>query len=354
MGRNISLVLGISMMTLAGCEVIQQALASLSEIELLGVVPDQNFSNTGTAGYGKVRFAIGGRDDLGQALAPFADEIEITSDDGQNVDETPGDQVDGHTAGSFLFLVDGSGSTEADLTCDGCPTDPNRLRVEATKALAQELGYCGGGWRMSLMEFGGYPDNGFSATHVLSDWTTDDDALEAAADGLSSYSTTPLWDSLYETLDALAADEPTGTTTVADSGIDLGGERGRGLVVASDGTDNVSSHTIDDVVAKATSLGIPVHAIGFGPASDSDANPNDLAVQALQKLAGATGGTYGFVSTVEDLPALTTAIAGAMCGGYTEVEGTFDEPPPSGDTVTGSLRLKGAPSIGVPYTFRAP
>lgn len=353
MGRRVGLVIGISMMALGGCEVLTQALAALAEIDLLGVVPAPGFSDPSSPEYGKVKFAIGGRDDLGQALAPVADEIEVTSDDGQDVEETAGDEVEGHTDGSFLFLVDGSGSTEADVTCEGCPTDPNRLRVDATKALAEELGNCGGGWRMSLMEFGGYPDNGFTATHVLADWTTDDDAVSTAADALSSYSTTPLWDSLYETLDTLAADAPSTTTTSGDSGL-ASTEWGRGLVVASDGSDNISVHTLDEVVAKATSLGIPVHAIGFGPASDSDVNPNDLAVQSLQQLAGQTGGTYGFVATVEDLPALTTAIAGAMCGGYTEVEGTFDEPPPTGDTVTGTLRLRSAPSIAVPYLFRAP
>ncbi len=352
MGRNVSLVFGVSLLAVGGCEVITQALALLSEIELLGVVPAQGFSDPGSPEYGKVKFAIGGRDDLGQALAPVADEIDVVADDGQDVEETAGEEIEGHEAGSFLFLVDASGSTEADTTCEGCPTDPNRLRVEATKAVAEELGNCGGGWRMSLMEFGGYPSSGYSVTNLLADWTTDDDAVEAAADSLGSYATTPLWDSLHETLDALAADAPTDATTF-DSGIDTS-DWGRGLVVVSDGEDNVSTHSLDEVVAKAVSLGIPVHAIGFGPASDSVDSPNETAVEALQRLAGETGGTYGFVSAVEDLPALTTAIGGAMCGGYTEVEGTFDAPPPSGDAVTGQLRLRSAPSISVPFTFRAP
>ena len=59
------------------------------------------------------------------------------------------------------------------------------------------------------------------------------------------------------------------------------------------------------------------------------------------------------VAGMDDLPELTEAIAGALCGGHTELYATFDEPAPSGERVTGQVRLMGT-SLAVPFAFRAP
>jgi hypothetical protein len=200
---------------------------------------------------------------------------------------------------------------------------------------------------MTLAEFGSdVPTGAFETTTTLADWTVDGDALVGAADQLSSWYQTPLWDSLHESLDALAAD--------ADGVSSEEGKAGRAMVVVSDGADNESSETLAAVIEKAVALGIPVHVVAFGPASDSADSPDNQAVTDLRALADGTGGTYGYVSTVEELPALGAAISGAVCGGYTEIEGTFDAPAPTGDTVTGLVRLKSAPMLAVPFTFRAP
>jgi hypothetical protein len=348
MNRKLTFALGLSLCaTLTGCEVLSQVLSTIGQLDLLGVIPADGFSDPGSPDYGKVKLALGGRDDLGLPIVPDAADIEVVPDDGSDCEEGEAVVVEGHEEGSFFLLADGSGSVEFDLTCDGCPTDPERIRVEAVKQVATDLETCSGGWRMTLAEFGSdVPTAGFQTTTTLADWSTDGDDLVAAADQLSSWYQTPLWDSLYESLGVLAAD--------ADPSSGEEGASGRALVVVSDGADNESSETLDTVIAKALELAIPVHVIAFGPASDSADSPDNEAVVGLRALAEGTGGTYGYVQDVAELPALGAAISGAVCGGYTEIEGTFDEPAPSGDTVTGLVRLKSAPLLAVPFTFRAP
>lgn len=347
--RNLGIVMaiGLSTGTLAGCEVIGQVLSALSQLELLGVIPADGYSDPSSAEYGKVKLSLGGWDDFGVPLMPDGDDVEIVPDDGTDVEVEEKEQVVGADLGSFLLLLDGSGSVEADPTCDGCPTDPSRIRVEAARQLATELGYCSGDWRMSLLEFGAdAPSAGMNVSTVIADWTTDDAEVAAAADQLSSWFGTPLWDATWDGLDHLSADFGE-TWTSSDNA-------GAALVVVSDGADTESLKSLDQVIAHAQSLGIKVHTVGFGPASDSVDSPNSEAVLGLRRLADETGGYYGYVQSVDDLPQLSKAIAGAACGGYTEVEGTFVEPADSGDTVTGLVRLKSAPGIGVPFTFRAP
>lgn len=349
--RNLGILaaaIGLSTGTLAGCEVIGQVLSALSQLELLGVIPADGYADPSSAEYGKVKLSLGGWDDFGVPLMPDGDDVEIVADNGSDVEVEEKEQIEGSHLGSFLLLVDGSGSVEADPLCDGCPTDPSRIRVEAARQLATELGYCSGDWRMSLLEFGDddYSSPGMRVSTIHADWTDDAEAVAAAADGLGSYMGTPLWDATWDALDHLSADFGESWTRSDNAGA--------ALVVVSDGADTESRKSLEGVIAHAQSLGIRVHTVGFGPASDSVDSPNGQAVDGLRRLADETGGYYGFVRSVDDLPQLTKAIAGSACGGYTEVEGTFVEPGESGDTVTGLVRLKSAPGIGVPFSFRAP
>lgn len=359
--KKLLIGLGLSTVLVGGCDsILEGILGALVDLSVLGIMPAEGFSDESSADHGKVKLALGAEDDGGSPVAPAGDLLEIEPDDGSDVEEGDWEEVPGHDAGSFVLLVDGSGSVESSDQCDGCPTDPTRLRVEAAKALALELGACSGDWRMSLMEFGAdTPSTGYTATNVISEWTEDTDTVVSAADQLGSYLGTPLWDSTFEVLDALsddavdafAATDP-GTT---DSGIDAPtiDEVGIGIVVLSDGTDTESSTSLDELIAHATSLDIAVHTVGFGPASDTFEATDTEAVEGLRRLASETGGYYGFVETVDDLPALTESIAGALCGGHTEMTATFAAPAPSGDLVTGRIRVKNT-QVSVPFSFRAP
>jgi hypothetical protein len=338
-------VVAVAVGVLGACDLVTAALGFFSQLDLLGVVPAAGFSDPSSADYGKVTFALTGRDDVGAAIAPGLAELEVVDDQGGVVHTDGGEQVPGTEVGTFLLVADGSGSTEADIFCDGCPTDPERIRVEAVKQLADELGRCGG-WQMSLVEFGRDQYPGRVTNEVLADWTTESEEVVVAADELTSGWSTPLWDAVVEGVDQLDVAH-TATWTDKD-------HAGRGLVIISDGVDTASRRAFDDAVEAARAISLPVHTIGFGPASDSDEDADDAAVEGLRRLAEATGGTYGYVSSVDELPALTTAVAAAMCGGYTTIDGHYDSPPPSGTPVAGFVRLKSQPEFGVPFLFRAP
>lgn len=337
------------MMGLSSCDTIGGLLATLADLDLLGVIPAEGFSDPGSADYGKVKLALGASDENSIPITPPGDLIEVAPEDGQDVEEGDWEEIPGHAEGSFVLLVDGSASMEATDQCLGCPTDPGRLRVEAAKALATELARCSDTqWRMSLMEFGSDDTStGMQDTQILTDWTTDPLEVSSAADTLGSYEGTPLWDGTFEALGALSEDAATsfeGKDPV---------EFGRGIVVMSDGADTTSDRLPTAVVNRSLELGIPVNTIGFGPASDGGDVVDASAVDDLRRLASETGGYYGYVDSVDDLPALAKAIASAQCGGHTELTATFTEPPASGESVLGEVRLKGS-DLGVPFSFRAP
>lgn len=346
MRTKVALVLGMSI-GLAGCDVIEDVLARLASLELLGVIPEPGFSDPASPDHGRVRLALGGRDDAGIPIRPIGSDIEVVPDDGSEVEEEDWTEVDGHDQGSFLIVVDGSGSVEAVSSCDGCPTDPQRIRVDAVKQLADELANCGRGeWRMSLLEFGNSwssPDLGVSTRIV--DWTAEVEEVHRGAEQLGSYGGTPLWDAAYDAIGTLGGELEAHWS---------GEKAGSTLVILSDGADTESSRSVTDVVAKARQEGITIHAVGFGPASDAVEEREAFAIEGLRQLAGETGGFYGYVSTLDELPALARAVAGSACGGYTELYGTFQEPPPSGSAVTGKVRLKSAKKLAVPFRFTAP
>ena len=80
---------------------------------------------------------------------------------------------------------------------------------------------------------------------------------------------TALWDGVVE-----------GTVMLASAG------NGRQLIVAmTDGRNNSSSNDIDDAIAQAQQINVPVHTIGFG-------DEGDVNVEDLTRLANETGGEF--------------------------------------------------------------
>src|SRR5262249_16844614 len=158
-----------------------------------------------------------------------------------------------------------------------------------------------------------------------------------ASDSLGSWYGTPLWDGVAEAISELGND--------ADSEFSEKDEPGRAIVVLSDGADNESNKSLDRVIEGAKERGVTVHAIGFGPASDLSLDADNPAVNGLERLAEGTGGTYGYVDELSDLPPLASSIGAAVCTGYTEISGTFEEPPESGSLVTGRIRSKSNPAL---------
>jgi VWFA-related protein len=115
--------------------------------------------------------------------------------------------------------------------------------------------------------------------------TTDKAALINAIDGLKTGSDTAMYNALIEAEKALE------------------GTSGRKtIIVLTDGLDNKSQSTQEDVIAGIGESGLTISAIGFGDAATvGQAGLNEAT---LKSLAEQTGGIYGFVTDSEALKGL--------------------------------------------------
>ncbi|MCZ7586459.1 MAG: VWA domain-containing protein [Deltaproteobacteria bacterium] len=134
------------------------------------------------------------------------------------------------------------------------------------KFVADGLGYLYGAlphfYEFSLIKFG-------SNVRMVQDWTSDADALAAAQWNLCENGLTSLWDALDLALGESVND-------------------GRGLDVVflfSDGVDNDSAKTVDNVIAQSQQKNVPVFTVALGFAD----------IFALGKLALATHGGLVYV-----------------------------------------------------------
>lgn len=369
---------------LAGCDLLATAL-NFDALNLLGIMPKAGFSQATSSDFGDVVFALGAEDNQGFSLAPPLYLLDFEDDNGEPIEVDEGEEIPGSDAGTFVLLVDGSSSM---LT-----TDAARFRVEAAAQVASRIEECSDHWDQALLEFTtDAPGGKYQYSRMIADYGAPAQTIAERAEGLEAMGSTPLWDATHEVLAGMDehADEheaelmslneqqddgqEVGDSPAGEGTGDLPGEEagqpgegefpeddpgvaiyGRSLVVISDGADTASWKDLDEVIQKAQRAGVSVHAIGLGPASDAEtefgAEPE--AIADLRRLALETGGTYGYVSSANQLPTQADAIAKAVCGGYTEVTAHFAIPPASGERVNGRVNLIGT-DFGVPFTFTAP
>ncbi len=122
--------------------------------------------------------------------------------------------------------------------------------------------------RGALLSFG-------QTVQVVQDLTDDRDALQRATDGLTARGNTALYDGAFQAI-TMAAQNPLGR---------------RAVVVISDGEDTHSSHSLDDVIAKARETNTPVSVIGFG----------EVMVEPMERLTAATGGLLSIAPDADRL-----------------------------------------------------
>lgn len=115
--------------------------------------------------------------------------------------------------------------------------------------------------------------------------TADRAALASAIDGLKTGSDTAMYNALIEAEKALE------------------GVSGRkAIIVLTDGLDNKSQSTLEDVVAGIGESGLTISAVGFGDVNT--AGQAGLNEPALKSLAEQTGGIYGYATDAEALKGL--------------------------------------------------
>lgn len=259
---------------------------------------------------GSIQVWVTGKDELGGPLLPDPEGLafgcELAScEAGEHR------TIEGFSEGVYVLLVDGSGSNEAATPdiCQGCPTDPHRKRVEATKVFIRTMARFAPEWTGAIMQFGPSQSDGFEITDNLSGYTSDAQRLSSSAERLSSEGGTYLWDSLDEVLDSLDAQ-------VKQRFPGREQKVGRQLIVISDGEDTRSSHSLEEVVAKAVAMGVRIHTVGFSsvpPESCALAMP-ELAVKDLREVSLRTNGVSS-ITSADELPRLFGNLARASLVG---------------------------------------
>lgn len=138
-------------------------------------------------------------------------------------------------------------------------------------------------------------------------FTDDTNLLRSALLNNPTAGQTALYDALYLALEQL----------------DRGRRDKKTLVLISDGGDNRSQHTLNEVIEMAQKSTATIYAIGIYDAEDKDANPG-----VLKRLASLTGGDVFFpkVSTqiVDDCRKIAKDIRNRYTMGYTVTNTSYD------------------------------
>jgi len=341
--RNISLMTLLGL-PLSGClmesYLYETTDTNLDSVNVLGVTPAEHFSDENHEDYGLATVSLGGIFE-GTPTIPHTSGITVESGDGTvEIEDT--ESYDGSAHGDLALLVDGSGSLEClGDCCEGCPTDPDRYRVDAIKMIATTIGECGSDWRLALLEFAIQSSEGYTDTEVIVPYTDDVGFVGASANQLSSWYDTPLWDSLMETIEGI--DE---ALQAEDS------RRKKGLVLFSDGEDTESWHTLEDVIQKAQEVKLSVHVVALGHSSDLMDAHSPQAIKDLRSLATETRGYYASVSDSSELPNVSSMVAKSFCEGYSNLNLRFSNPAESNEMVKGDVVL--FDTISAPFKFRSP
>ncbi len=123
---------------------------------------------------------------------------------------------------------------------------------------------------------------------------------------------------VQELVKAVARTPPPGETALYDAiaaGLEHLGEsslKKRVLVVVSDGGDNASRHTLDQVLKEALESETIIYTVGLFDESDGDRNPH-----VLGRLARETGGERFLPKDIHLLPGICTRIARDIRSQYT-------------------------------------
>jgi VWFA-related protein len=187
----------------------------------------------------------------------------------QIVDARGGGQGGGGVAEpqTTMLVIDISGSM-----------DKNNKLTSAKDAAKAYVNQMRTGDQAGLMTFD-------TKTYYVQPVTTDTGALTSAIDGLKTGGDTSMFDALVEAEKALT------------------GISGRKAIIAlTDGLDNHSQNTVDNVIEQIDAGGLTISTVGFGDAAT--ASQSGLDEPALRSLAEKSGGLYSFAADSESLSAL--------------------------------------------------
>ena len=289
---------------------------SIPEVTLIGVKPIE--ATTNQIVFTVAIFPKGARGELitsGVTLDNFsfrnitATRIADNAITGGNAVPTRVDIIERQLGENLTLLVclDSSGSMERSNS-NGPVNDPDRLRVQASKALVNQMGASD---KIAVTHFHG------SNVGILQDFTSDKTLLKGAIDRVTSNGGTPLYDAVLDAVSRLNNY--------------LGGIRSNaGIIILTDGEDSASKSNFETVLAQASASSIPIFTIGLG---------NGVDFSELQTLAVQTGGEFATASQASDLQKVFDSVGLGIVEGRVQVTGvgTFPVMLPS----TGNYRVVG-------------
>ncbi|MBN1437928.1 MAG: VWA domain-containing protein [Anaerolineales bacterium] len=155
--------------------------------------------------------------------------------------------------------------------------------------------------------------------------TKDREALKAAIESLRTGSDTAMYDAVYEGIELLQA---------------ISGRKA--IIVLTDGMDNRSKHSAEEVLARIGPEGLSISTIGLGDTSEQAGGYAGIDETALQYLARQAGGTYGFASDPDSLRRLYELYGRALQSEYVI---TYTSPAALRDGLNRSLSVQLAEDI---------
>ncbi len=144
----------------------------------------------------------------------------------------------------------------------------------------------------------------YHSIELSQDFTQDKNALLAAINGRSAAGATALYSAIWLGLEATARQQGA-----------------KAVIAMTDGRDNNSDKSLDDLITRATQTGIPVFTVGLG----------DVDASSLQRLANETGGLYFFAPSSDQLEVIYRRISRQLQGAI-QITFISPDPQPAGRT----------------------
>jgi Ca-activated chloride channel homolog len=254
-----------------------------------------------TSAFPQVKVYVSALNDAGEPVAIRADQITLTEDG------TPIRPQDAHGIGNSeplttLLAVDVSGSMLSAGKLESAKT--------AARAFVEQMLP---GEEAGLLSFN-------TQINYVQPVTADRSALAAAINRLRAerYNTS-MYDALVRSEEIL---QP------------ISGRKA--IIVLTDGVDNQSRQTVEDVVQGVGASGLSISTIGLGEPSQGRATVAGLDESALQDLAAQSGGSYSYVSDATALRSLYEKLGKALQSEYVL---TYTSPAQYRDGVSRSLSV---------------
>jgi hypothetical protein len=225
--------------------------------------------------------------------------------------------------------------------------DPSNRRVLAGRQFAGALLAQNGANQISAFDFGmgsGRVTPGFYRTRKIDDWTSDSTQFIGALDsvqtiqGGSSY----IFGSAKEV--AIWIDSTRSATSYR-----------RAVMLMTDGRPD--DPTVEDaLISIGQQTGVPVYAVGLGPAASGSAAADTSAVQSLERLSDETGGLYSSAVSASAIQPVLQAFAASTSGGTLLVRVHLSALPAAGTAISGTVKLSNLTlgSVHGPWSFSAP